>query len=150
MAGTVWMLMSTISGTGDTTATTVMAALYYLIRNPECLAKLRDELRQAGIGGLGPRLSTEKDFPSFADVGKLPYLNAVIGEAMRLFPSATWPMERLVPVGGAIIAGMFSIAAGECVNEWETIEYNKIQRIYSIWIYIKALYATLINGTTST
>ncbi|RYP19499.1 hypothetical protein DL765_003339 [Monosporascus sp. GIB2] len=95
--GVVGMLMSTISGAGDTKATTVTAALFNLLRNPNSLKKLEDELSQANL----------PEIPDFALVNKLPYLNAVIKESMRVFPTATWPMERLVPAGGATIAGMF-------------------------------------------
>lgn len=96
--GIVGMLMSTITGAGDTTATTVVAVLYYLIRHPAALAKLRDELTHL------PEKPTP--IPKYADVAKLPYLQAVIRESMRLFSTATWPIERLVPEGGATIAGM--------------------------------------------
>ncbi|KAF3024757.1 hypothetical protein E8E14_005753 [Neopestalotiopsis sp. 37M] len=96
-SGVVGMLMSTISGAGDTTATTVTAAIYNLLKNPAALKALRDELSQAKL----------PEIPSNSEVSKLPYLNAVIRESMRVFPTPTWPMERLVPAGGATIAGMF-------------------------------------------
>ncbi|RYP53845.1 hypothetical protein DL768_001296 [Monosporascus sp. mg162] len=97
MTGVVGMLMSTISGAGDTTATTVTAALHNLLRNPDSLKKLEGELSQASL----------PEIPDFTLVNKLPYLNAVIKESMRVFPTVTWPMERLVPAGGATIAGMY-------------------------------------------
>ncbi|GAW17948.1 hypothetical protein ANO14919_074170 [Xylariales sp. No.14919] len=43
-SGVVGMLMSTISGAGDTTATTMTAILFQLLRNPDCLKKLEAEL----------------------------------------------------------------------------------------------------------
>ncbi|KAI0377727.1 cytochrome P450 [Hypomontagnella monticulosa] len=95
--GVVGMLMSTISGAGDTTATTVTVALYYLLKNPDSLKKLEDELALAGL----------PEIPEFSQVSKLPYLNAVIKESMRVFPASTFPMERTIPRGGATIAGMF-------------------------------------------
>ncbi|KAI1662893.1 cytochrome P450 [Daldinia decipiens] len=95
-AGIVGMIMSTISGAGDTTATTVTAVLYNLIKNPESLEKLEDELVRADL----PQV------PGASQVNKLPYLDAVIKEGMRLFSITTWPMERLVPTGGVTIAGM--------------------------------------------
>lgn len=96
-SGVVGMLMSTISGAGDTTATTVTAAIYNLIKNPAALKSLREELSEAQL----------PEIPSYSEVSKLPYLNAVVRESMRVFPTPTWPMERLVPKGGATIAGMF-------------------------------------------
>ncbi|XXG95708.1 hypothetical protein Hte_001978 [Hypoxylon texense] len=96
-SGIIGMLMSTISGAGDTTASTVVAVIFNLMKNPESLKKLEDELSQANLPAI----------PEFAQVSKLPYLNAVIKEGMRLFTVSSWPMERLVPAGGVTIAGMF-------------------------------------------
>ncbi|KAI1327940.1 cytochrome P450 [Xylariaceae sp. FL0255] len=94
-SGIVGMLMSTISGAGDTSATTITTTLFNLLRYPVILEKL-----EAEIAGM-------PEIPAFADVSKLPYLNAIIRETMRLFPTASWPIERLVPEGGVTIAGMF-------------------------------------------
>ncbi|KAI0202517.1 cytochrome P450 [Astrocystis sublimbata] len=96
-SGIVSMLMSTISGAGDTTATTISAMLFLLLKNPETLKKLEAELTDAGI----------REVPAFAEVGKLPYLNAVVRETMRVYTAITFPMERLVPEGGAEIAGTY-------------------------------------------
>jgi cytochrome P450 len=95
--GIVSLLMSTISGAGDTTATSITAVVYNLLTHPEVSKKLDSEL-------LGAKLS---ESPKFAEVSKLPYLHAVIRESMRIFPTPTWPMERRVPAGGVNIAGMF-------------------------------------------
>lgn len=94
--GIVSMLMSTISGAGDTTATTITAALYNMLQCPRTLETLTTELISDGVSGI----------PSFAEVDKLPFLNAVIKEKTRLFAISTWPMERKVPVGGATISGV--------------------------------------------
>ncbi|KAI1769361.1 cytochrome P450 [Hypoxylon sp. FL1150] len=95
--GIIGMLMSTISGAGDTTASTVTAVIFNLLKNPASMKRLEDELSHANLPII----------PDFAQVNKLPYLNAVIKEGMRLFTVSTWPMERLVPAGGVTIAGMF-------------------------------------------
>ncbi|KAI8955740.1 cytochrome P450 [Xylaria longipes] len=95
--GIVGMLMSTISGAGDTTASTIAATLFYLMKNPEILKKLENELTDASI----------HEVPAFAEVSKLPYLNAVLKEGMRVFTTGSFPMERLIPAGGAVIAGMY-------------------------------------------
>ncbi|KAI0508452.1 cytochrome P450 [Xylaria bambusicola] len=93
--GIIGMLMSTISGAGDTTATTIVATLYQLLQHPPELEKVEAEL-----------VGLPEVLPAFSDVSKLPYLNAVIKESMRVFPSSTFPIERLVPQGGVTIAGM--------------------------------------------
>ncbi|KAI0871600.1 cytochrome P450 [Hypoxylon argillaceum] len=95
--GIVGMLMSTISGAGDTTASVITAVLFYLLQNPATMKKLEAEFENNGIHGI----------PTYAEVSKLPYLNAVIREGMRVFTPGSHPMERIVPVGGAVIAGMY-------------------------------------------
>lgn len=97
MLGIISMLMSTISGAGDTTATTITAVIYNLLQKPSALSTLRTELREAKLF----------EIPTFKQVHKLPFLNAVIKESMRLFSIPNWPMERKVPAGGASIAGVF-------------------------------------------
>lgn len=96
-SGIIGMLMSTISGAGDTSATTMTAAIFYLLKHPHSLKKLEEELSQADL----------PEIPTVSQISKLPYLNAVIRETMRVFPTPTAPMERLVPQGGVTIAGMF-------------------------------------------
>ncbi|KAK5688440.1 hypothetical protein LTS10_000418 [Elasticomyces elasticus] len=85
-AGIVGMLMSTISGAGDTTATSTTAILYYLLKHRDKLAKLRSELVAAGINDT---------LPSNRVVSKLLYLHATIREGMRLFPTVTWPIGQV-------------------------------------------------------
>ncbi|KAJ8119415.1 hypothetical protein ONZ43_g3626 [Nemania bipapillata] len=94
--GIIGMLMSTISGAGDTTASVIAAVIFYLLKHPAVLKKLEAELESNSIHGI----------PTFAEVSKLPYLNAVLKEGMRVFTPGTHPMERVVPTGGAVIAGM--------------------------------------------
>jgi cytochrome P450 len=94
--GILGISMSTISGAGDTTATTVGASFYYLLHNPSAMRKLRCELSDAKLPPI----------PTYAQVKDLLYLNAVIKESMRLFPIMNYPIERKVPAGGATVVGM--------------------------------------------
>ena len=96
MTDIVSLLMSTISGAGDTTATTLTAVIYNLLTHPDVLERLNLELVKFSMS----------DPPSFAEVNSLPLLNAVIKESMRVFSTPTWPMERKVPSGGVMISGM--------------------------------------------
>ncbi|KAF5019801.1 hypothetical protein F66182_8170 [Fusarium sp. NRRL 66182] len=85
----------------DTTAISLSAILYYLLKNPWCLDKLRLE-----INDLTARGELSKS-PTFGESQQMPYLQAVIKEALRLHPATGLPLERVVPEGGATICGKF-------------------------------------------
>ena len=85
----------------DTTAISLSAVLYYLLKNPTCLRKLRDE-----IEGLTAQGGLSKS-PTFKESQQMPYLQAVIKEALRIHPATGLPLERVVPEGGAMISGYF-------------------------------------------
>lgn len=97
-AAVAGLLMSTVSGAGDTTATALTAILFFLLKDPSTFAKLEEEIRTSDL---------HKPIPAFIQVSKLPYLHAVMREGMRLFPVLTMPIERKVPAGGASIAGTY-------------------------------------------
>lgn len=78
---------------GDTTATAVRAVIYNLIRHPHVITLMLQELRNAGLDKGGPVVS-------FAAAQQLPYLTAIIREAMRLHPSVGMILAREVPAGG--------------------------------------------------
>jgi cytochrome P450 len=85
----------------DTTAISLSAVLYYLLKNPSCMQKLQDEVDQhTRMGELSPN-------PTFKESQQMPYLQAVIKEALRLHPATGLPLERVVPEGGATISGRF-------------------------------------------
>ncbi|KAJ5835955.1 Cytochrome P450 [Penicillium robsamsonii] len=64
----------------DTTAATLSFCLFELSRNPDVVAKLRDEIRDR----LGVGANAQK--PSYTDLKEMKYLNAVLHETMRLYP----------------------------------------------------------------
>lgn len=82
---------------GSESVTTVLTGLLnYLLRNPDDLAAVRDEIRAAfdsEDGIAGPALK------------QLPILNATLNEGMRLCPTIPDAMRRNVPPGGGIVAG---------------------------------------------
>ncbi|KAL0258269.1 hypothetical protein SLS55_007442 [Diplodia seriata] len=90
--GTVvgWMLLNILAG-ADTTATTLAAVMYYLLRNPRACARLRAELDAAGMPSGVWR---------YEDAVRLPYLDAVVKEALRVHPGVGLLLERVVPEGG--------------------------------------------------
>jgi cytochrome P450 len=61
----------------ETTALALTYALHALSAHPQCQQRLREELAQLGDAK-----------PSVADLARLPYLDAVIRETLRLYPPA--------------------------------------------------------------
>lgn len=97
--------LSNVFAGSDTTSVALRAILYYLTLNPRCYEKAVEELDLATANGaLGEK-------PTYAQVQKLPYLQAVIKEGMRLHPSLCHNHTRVVPPGGAVVAGNY-LAAG--------------------------------------
>lgn len=97
----VSLLISMIAAGSDTSSNAIAATLFFLLQNPSKLAALRAELETV------PNLTTPNKIPPYSQISKLPYLHAVLKEGTRLFPPLTHPIERLVPAGGAAIAGTF-------------------------------------------
>jgi cytochrome P450 len=83
----------------DTTAIALSSIIFHLTRNPACLAKLRGEIHAAATEG------TISEPITFAQSQSLPYLQAVIKEALRINPAVGLPLVRVVPAGGAVLCG---------------------------------------------
>ncbi len=83
----------------DTTGISMTAIIYYLMKNPHCLQRLREEIDTAVMEG---NLSNPA---TFQEGQKLPYLQATIKEALRLHAAVGQILSRVVPVGGAQLAG---------------------------------------------
>ncbi|KAG8168565.1 hypothetical protein KVR01_001314 [Diaporthe batatas] len=82
---------------GSESVTTVLSGLLnYLLRNPKDLAAVTGEVRTS--------FSTD-DRITGSRLKKLPLLNAVLNEGMRLCPTIPDSMRRNVPPGGATVAG---------------------------------------------
>ncbi|KAK4478070.1 hypothetical protein RD792_017335 [Penstemon davidsonii] len=69
----------------ETTSSTIQWAMAELLRNPDSLRKLKDELDQV----IGPSRKVEE-----GDLKNLPYLQAVVKETMRLHPSVPFLLPR--------------------------------------------------------
>ncbi|KAE9376326.1 cytochrome P450 [Stipitochalara longipes BDJ] len=83
----------------DTTAISLRAILYYIIKTPESYTRLQNEIDVADRAG---KLSK---FVTYGESLELEYLQVVMKEAMRLHPGVSYPLERLVPEGGADLCG---------------------------------------------
>lgn len=88
-------LFANVNAGSDTTAAILRAIFYYLLKNPASLKKLEEELENAVTKG---KLSAP--FPSWSESQELPYLSAVIKEALRLHPALGLHLERVVPPSG--------------------------------------------------
>ncbi|KZV95507.1 cytochrome P450 [Exidia glandulosa HHB12029] len=86
----------------DTSATAMISMIYFLLTNPDCLSKAREEVDAAVANGLAPWTNAECH-PA------LPYLNACMDETLRLLPVVPTNGSRVVPIGsgGITIAGHF-------------------------------------------
>ncbi|KAF5985494.1 putative alpha-galactosidase C precursor [Fusarium bulbicola] len=105
-------LINMIAGS-DTTAISLSAVLYYLLKNPSCVDKLREEVDTFTANG---QLST---YVTYKESQGMPYLQAVIKEALRLHPATGLPLERVVPKDGATISGrFFPEGAVVGINTW--------------------------------
>lgn len=87
----------TIAGS-DTVGNALQTGAFYLMKNPEALAKLKKELREAW-----PTL--DQPCPDLHQLESLPYLNAVIKEALRMSQGVPNSLLRVVPPEGAVIMG---------------------------------------------
>jgi cytochrome P450 len=86
----------------DTTAITLSACLYHLLKNPNAFTRLREEVNE-----LQASRRNSTDALSFKESQEMPYLQAVIKETLRMHPATGLPLERVVPQGGATICDRF-------------------------------------------
>ncbi|KAG2419162.1 hypothetical protein HFD88_002267 [Aspergillus terreus] len=96
---TIDCMGANIGAGSDTTGISLGAALYFLYRHQDKLAKLREEI---DLGQASGRIS---DPVTFQETQNMPYLQAVIKETLRLHPPVGYILPRIVPPGGAHLAG---------------------------------------------
>jgi len=94
------------------------ATLLYIITSPNVLSKLLSEISTADISN--PITD--------AEARRLPYLQAVIKEGMRVFPPNTGFMSKTVPSEGDTINGIF-IPGGTTIG-WSPFGLMRSEKIW--------------------
>ncbi|CCO28579.1 hypothetical protein BN14_02575 [Rhizoctonia solani AG-1 IB] len=104
----------TIGAGSDTTSNSLSALCFYIASNPQVKKKLQEELDSAHTSADKDEESAY-DIASFEHVKNLPYLNACVKEALRLFSTVGTGLPRVVPAGKTLTI------AGEVFNEGSVI-----------------------------
>lgn len=105
----------------DTISTGFISALVSLVRYPEAMARIRNEIDTASLSG---HLS---DPPRWGEVCRLSYLDAVLKESIRHGPSEEF-VEKSIPTDGMTVNGHF-LPVGTIV-EWQLDAFHYDQDIY--------------------
>lgn len=82
----------------ETTATMLSGTTYHLTKNPEVLAQLTQEVRNAFVSA---------NEINALSVDRLPYLCAVVEEGLRIFPPVPTVLPRRTPAEGCVIGGTY-------------------------------------------
>lgn len=82
----------------ESSATSLSGAANFLMSQPHTLQRLTAEVRSA---------FREEGEINFQSVANLKYLSACVDETLRLYPPVAGGLPRVVPKGGATIAGRF-------------------------------------------
>ena len=85
----------------ETTATLLSGATYHILSNPVVLKKLQAEIRDA--------FQSEDEITAISvrSPGKLPYMEAVLTESLRMYPPIPASLPRMIGSMGDIIDGHF-------------------------------------------
>ncbi|KAI2601950.1 cytochrome P450 [Hypoxylon sp. NC1633] len=117
-----FMMTSNVFAGSDTTSGTLRAIFYLLLNHPEVYSRLLQELESKRSRG-------ELSYPvTFKEAESCAYLQAVIYEAMRLYPAVGDILDRDVPRGGMMIDGHY-VPSGAVVGTSAWV----IHRVSEIW-----------------
>lgn len=92
----------------DTTAITLRAVFNFLLRNPAVFKKLEQVVLEAGFDTSRP--------VSYNEARALPYVDAVVKEAMRMHPGVGMLLERYVPESGLTLPDGSYVPPGTAVG----------------------------------
>ncbi|KAF2850607.1 cytochrome P450 [Plenodomus tracheiphilus IPT5] len=116
-------LLQVVAGS-DTSAGTLRAVMLNILTNPRIYAKLRAEIDKGIEQG---RISSPI---SDVEARKLPYLQAVIREGLRIMPPASGAFFKQVPEGGDVIDGKF-VPAGTQIGS-SPLGIHRSKRIFGV------------------
>ncbi|XP_021748864.1 cytochrome P450 76AD1-like [Chenopodium quinoa] len=113
------LLMDFFTAGTDTTSSTLEWAMTELLRNPRKMAKAQDELKQV----LGGNKVVEE-----SDISKLPYLQAIVKETLRMHPPTVFLLPRkasndveldgyIVPKNAQVFVNLLAISRDP--NHWK-------------------------------
>jgi cytochrome P450 len=88
----------------DTTAISLRAIFYHLLKNPATMNALLREIEEKDAAGY---FSRSDGLVTWDEARNMPYLSAVINEALRIHPAVGLALERIVPPRGIEIAGQY-------------------------------------------
>lgn len=114
-----------VAGT-ETTATLLSGLTYLLLKHPESMKKLVHEVRGA---------IKSSDSITMEAIAALPYLNACIKEALRIYPPLPVGMPHKTPADGSTICGHY-VPPNVCYDHallpdrWLTI-YNRLVSLHT-------------------
>ncbi|WP_377890463.1 bifunctional cytochrome P450/NADPH--P450 reductase [Alkalihalobacillus sp. R86527] len=101
----------------ETTSGLLSFAIYYLLNNPEKLAKAQEEMDQV-VGD---------DIPDYKQVKQLKYIRMILNETLRLWPTA--PAFSLYAKEDTTLGGDYDVAKGDVF----TLLLPELHRDTSIW-----------------
>jgi cytochrome P450 len=128
-SGLLLSCLTNLSASSDKTAVSISWAIYYLYMNTQTLQTLRQEIYMLlEAGQLSDPVTT-------VQVRRMPYLQAVLKEALRLQPPSEQPIMRIVPDGGIILDGQFfgkGVSAHGTVHlHWTNVSQELCRYSYS-------------------
>ncbi|KAG7094273.1 hypothetical protein E1B28_007877 [Marasmius oreades] len=96
-------ILAVVAGS-DTTATTLSCAIHHLVRDKSIFFRLRDEIDE-----VFPIKDGKTPYENMAELVNMPFLNAVINEALRLYPAVPTGLQRSPErgTGGKAVASVF-------------------------------------------
>ncbi|KAL2751877.1 hypothetical protein ACRALDRAFT_2045118 [Sodiomyces alcalophilus JCM 7366] len=111
-----------VAGT-DTTAVTLTYLVWAVCRAPA-------RVRKALLDEMAAMAGDDDDYePSLEDLKGAKYLNCVVDEALRLYGAAQTGLPKVVPRGGAVLAG-YALDAGTTV-EAQSYSLHRDERVFA-------------------